>query len=171
MPTDSYLLDTSVASVAWSKSHRSHSEVRGKLRKLGKRHVHICVITLAEVEYGLKTAPTIDEAKQNEVRKRMAGYKIYSVDKHTVREYSDIRAELFKKYSRRKKGRGFVAKRVSELRERTSDKELGIQENDLWIASVALNHNLVLITADKKMKRLLEIAEKFDLRYEIWQID
>jgi predicted nucleic acid-binding protein len=58
---------------------------------------------------------------------------------------------------------------VSDLRERTTDKELDTQENDVWIASIALQHSFVLLTRDKKMARVLELAQKqFGLRYDIW---
>jgi len=44
-----------------------------------------------------------------------------------------------------------------DLQERTTSKELGVQENDIWIAAQAIQYNLVLLTADY-MRRLEEVS-------------
>jgi predicted nucleic acid-binding protein len=44
---------------------------------------------------------------------------------------------------------------------------MGVHENDLWIASQALAHNLVLVT-NERMKDIFEIASN-RLVYEIWK--
>jgi len=168
MPVDSFLLDTSIATTAWDGRHESHSKVRERLKGL-EQYIFVCVVTIAEVEYGLKTAPQIDGERQEQVRIAMAQYKPFPIDKHTAEAYSSIRAELFKTHSPRGQRKRLTVKRVSDLRERTTDKDLGIQENDLWITSVALQYNFVLLTSDKKMKPLLEMSRRiFCLRYEIW---
>jgi predicted nucleic acid-binding protein len=46
-----------------------------------------------------------------------------------------------------------------------TSRELGIQENDLWIAAQALEYNLVLVTNDK-MDRIRDVCE--DLQVENW---
>jgi tRNA(fMet)-specific endonuclease VapC len=79
------------------------------------------------------------------------------VDKHTIEPYSDLRATLFKEYSPRDKRGRLQTKWPEDLQERTSAKELGIQENDLWIAAQAIQYNLVLITGDH-MSRLKEVS-------------
>ena len=55
---------------------------------------------------------------------------------------------------------------VPDLWERTPDKLLGIQENDLWQASVAMERNLVLVTNDR-MSRIADVAGP-DLRIGRW---
>ena len=57
-------------------------------------------------------------------------------------------------------------KRVPDLWERTPDKLLGIQENDLWLASQAMERDLVLVTGDR-MKHIVEVAGQ-DLRTLKW---
>ena len=51
-------------------------------------------------------------------------------------------------------------KHVEDLVEPTTGKELGIDENDLWIVSTAVEYNLVFITQDQKgsMRRIIEAA-------------
>lgn len=83
-----------------------------------------------------------------------------------------LRGELFRRYAHRDKRGRIKAKRPEELRDTTSARELGIQENDLWIVSVALQYDLYLITRDEHLKRILEIAQaKYDYnRYKIWPV-
>src|SRR5438128_113472 len=130
---EAYLLDTSIASIAWDGRNRDHTEVRGRLRHLGDESISVCAVSVAEVEYGLCVSPNIDAERQAAVRTAMKQYKIWHIDAHTADYYGPIRGELFKRYSPRDRRGVLTKKRPEELRERTSAVELGIQENDLWI--------------------------------------
>lgn len=155
---DGYLLDTTAAGVLWDQRHNEHSRIQEFLQKAADAPTWISIVVLGEIEYGLKTASQMDEERQDAVRRQMAKFpRILEVTKHTIEPYSDLRAALFKKYSPRKKRGRLTAKRPEELRDRTSAKELGIQENDLWIAAQAVQYNLVLITGDY-MRRLREVS-------------
>ncbi|MBW2143424.1 MAG: hypothetical protein JRG75_03380 [Deltaproteobacteria bacterium] len=57
-----------------------------------------------------------------------------------------------------------------DLQERTTAKELGVQENDIWIAAQAIQYNLVLLTADY-MKRLEEVSRilTYPLQLATWK--
>ena len=157
-----YLLDTNAASVLWDRKHREHSKIRRFLQRVGDAPTWISIVVLGEIEYGLKIALQIDENRQREVRRQMARFpRILDVTKHTVEPYSDLRAVLFKAYSPIDRRGRLTAKRPEELWERTSAKELGIQENDLWIAAQAVQYNLVLVTADH-MRRLQEVSTDLD---------
>ena len=57
-------------------------------------------------------------------------------------------------------------KYVEDIIDRTTGKELGIQENDLWILSVAVQYNLVFVTNDR-MIRAIE-ATRYSDRTEYW---
>jgi tRNA(fMet)-specific endonuclease VapC len=50
-------------------------------------------------------------------------------------------------------------------RRRTTITQLGIGENDLWIAAVALQHQLTLVTTDQDFQRIQSV-QPFDL--ESW---
>lgn len=159
---DGYLLDTTAASVLWDRRHREHSKIRGFLQKVADAPTWISIVVLGEIEYGLKIAPKMDEDRQGEVRRQMARFlRILDVNKHTIEPYSDLRAALFKKYSPRYKRARLRTTWPEDLRERTTAKELGIQENDLWIAAQAIQYNLVLITGDH-MRRLQEVSTDLD---------
>jgi tRNA(fMet)-specific endonuclease VapC len=77
--------------------------------------------------------------------------------------YGDLRARLFEKFAPKKRRRKGL--RPEELVDPVTAKELGIQENDLWIAAQAIERNLVLVTNDA-MARIQEVAS--ELKVEDW---
>lgn len=166
---EAYLLDTNVASAAWDQGNKAHSITRSRLLQLDQDRVFISSITIAEIEYGLKTAPSLDSHRQQIVRREMSAYKVLSVDRHTAEPYSDIRAIIFQNYAPRDRRGRIKARYVEDLVEPTTGKELGIQENDLWIVSVAIQYNLVLVTNDLGggMRRVIEAAQ-YAHRTEYW---
>jgi len=167
--SEGYLLDTNIASLAFDAGRKEHVEVRERLSKLGEETIFICPVSVGEVEYGLKVACPADETRQNVVRKALGNYETLLIDRHTAESYSTIRAELFNKYGIKRSSGKFKTKYVEELIDPTSGKELGIQENDLWIASVAIQYNLVFITSDhaEGMRRIIEAAGH-EARTEYW---
>ena len=70
---------------------------------------------------------------------------------------------MFEKYAPNVKHRGGL--RPKQLVDPMTSRELGIQENDLWIAAQALEYNLVLVT-NNKMDRIRDVCE--DLQVENW---
>ena len=159
---DGYLLDTNAASILWDRRHREHSKIRGFLQSVAEAPAWISIVVLGEIEYGLKIAPQMDEDRQGEVRWQMSRFpRILNVTKHTVEPYSELRTVLFKAYSPKDRRGRLTAKRPEELWERTSAKELGVQENDLWIAAQAIQYNLVLVTEDH-MRRIQEVSTDLD---------
>ena len=159
---DGYLLDTTAASALWDRRHHDHPKIRGFLRSAADSPTWVSIVVLGEVEYGLKIVPQMDEDLQAEVRRRMARFpQILDVNKHTIEPYSDLRAALFKKYSPRDRRGRLRTKWPEDLRERTSSKELGVQENDLWIAAQAVQYKLVLVSGDY-MRRLQEVSAALD---------
>ena len=155
---DGYLLDTNAASALWDQRHREHTRIRAFLQKLADAPTWISIVVMGEIEYGLKIAPQMDQGHQDVVRRQMARFpRVLDVTKHTIEPYSDLRAALFENYSPKDKRARLKAKWPEDLRDRTSAKELGVQENDLWIAAQAVQYNLVLIT-DDYMRRLREVS-------------
>ncbi len=163
---EGYLLDTSIASASWDYGGPSHNYVRQRLEELGDALVYVSTVSIAEVEYGLQIAPSIDVKRQADVRSAMAGFKALHVDQHTAMTYAEIRANLFRAHAPRNRRGRLTQKNVEDLVERTTGKELGIQENDLWIVSVAVQYNLIFVTRDK-MLRVVEAAE-YSHRTENW---
>lgn len=170
---DGYLLDTNAASVLWDARHADHDKIRAFLESVSPAPIWISIVALAEVEYGLKTAPAMPLDIHTDVRGEMAKYpEVLELDKHTAEPYSDLRAELFKTYAPRdRKERRLTKKWVEDLFERTSAKELhGCQENDIWVASLAIQYNLVLVTEDR-MVPIVEVSKCLPdpLRIQKWR--
>ena len=80
-------------------------------------------IVLGELYYGVYASSRIESNLQR-METLLAGFEILPCDEDTARHYGIIRAQL------KKKGRP-------------------IPENDVWIAALALQHNLLLITRDQ----------------------
>lgn len=156
MPQEGYLLDTSVASVAWDGLHKDHAFIRTRLAPIPEDLLYVCPITLAEVEYGLQISPHLDAARQKAIRAEMAGYKVMPIDRHTPEPYARIRAALFQAFAPRtqrdQRGRR-RSKYIEDLIDRTTEKTLGIQENDLWIVAVAVQYDLRFATCDLRSCR------------------
>ncbi|MFC1972125.1 type II toxin-antitoxin system VapC family toxin [Chloroflexota bacterium] len=166
---EGYLLDTNIASLAFDAGRNRHTEIRERLGKLGEAAIFICPVSVGEVEYGLKVAYPGDKTRQEAVREALGHYETLLMDRHTAESYSTIRAELFNKYGVKRASGKFKTKFVEELVDPTNGREMGIQENDLWITSVALQYNLVFITNDhaEGMKRIIEAAG-YQSRTEYW---
>lgn len=165
-----YLLDTNVIRHWLDESNDSHAAVAQKAKQAAQ--VQSLMVTssvvLGEIEYGI--AANSGEAKQAMEKLRAHVIKqfaqkrlLLSVSRDTTAIYGELRAKLFNNFApkdRRKK-----VKRPEELVDPVTAKELGIQENDLWIAAQALERNLVLVTNDA-MARIQEVAS--DLKVEDW---
>lgn len=167
--TEGYLLDTVVASWLWDGGNRHHAGSRERLAALGDAPVFVSAVTIGEVAYGLGVSPAVDQQRHALVRAAMTKYKVLAVDHHTGETYGQIRAALFAQYSPRDV-RGRIQKKAPEdLIEPTTGKALGIQENDLWIVSMAVQYDLQLVTNDQAegMRRVLMAADYLH-RTEFW---
>jgi len=166
-----YLLDTNIlgplaelkadGSSPESQMFRKHWEARGDAK------FFLCPITIGEVEYGLRVGPYNQEEKQDIARKTVSAFPLLDINADVARNhYAVLRARLFDLCSPREKKRGHYNRRIEEWKDPTTAKTLQIQENDLWIASVAIAHNLILVTRDK-MEAIKRVAGT-DLLIEHW---
>jgi predicted nucleic acid-binding protein len=122
-------------------------------------------MTLGEIEYGLRVAPEDSTAWQEAYRDLVDRYlpMVLDIGKTTCMYYGLLRARLFARYApgrRRRKGL-----RPEQLIDPVTSRELGIQENDLWLVAQALEFNLVLATNDA-LEHIRDICE--ELQIENW---
>jgi len=178
---DAYLLDTNIVISRFVKTCKNHTVVVSRLRALrdtGSK-VLLPVIAIAEIEFGLvkRTDSSVQEAVK--IRRFFSDYPLHlPIDDNTVEPYSLIRAEIFRIHGTpTRSGRGVKEKLPEELFDRVAGKRLGIDERDLLIASIAVQHNLVLVTNDKNegMRRIRQAADTLcsagkpaGLRVEHW---
>ena len=152
-------MDTSIASIAGYEGDERHAGVRQWLDGLEDDAVYISAVSIAESEYGLNLNP-LDAQSQQDIRRSIGTYQVLPLDRHTAEVYGPIRAALFRKYAPRVYRNRTATRYIEGLREPTTGKELGIQENDLWIVSVAVQYNMVFVTADGSggMRNIVEEA-------------
>lgn len=163
-----YLLDNNVISILARPSDMRRCVVAARLAAVGDSPVLLPVIAIAEIEFGMVKAEHPDEKQQAEMRAFFSTFPHpLPFDRHTVEPYALIRAELWRRYATPKK-RGHKEKLPEELTDRSTGKSLGIDERDLMIASVAIQYNLILATADRNagMVRIEEAAAALERRGE-----
>jgi tRNA(fMet)-specific endonuclease VapC len=81
---------------------------------------------------------------------------VLDVTSTTRTYYGSIRASLFDRYTPRRKLNKQL--RLGQLTDPVSELELGIQENDVWIAAQAIEYNLVLVSNDK-LTKIRDVAD------------
>ena len=122
-----YLLDTCIWSIWFDPKKNGHAKVIEKVNGLQEKdRLGISIITWGEI---IKSKGPIT----------------FDIDIHTANTYGEIRARLFEKFTDKEKKSGL---RPEQLIDPITSKELGIQENDLWIVAQALTRNLTFITKD-----------------------
>jgi predicted nucleic acid-binding protein len=174
---DGYLLDNNVISVLARPKDSRFTTVETRLKAVRPAPIMLPVIAIAEIEFGMAKAESPDPQQQAEVRAFFAKYPLHlGIDDNTVEPYALLRAQLWTMYGTKKK-RGHAEKRPEELIDRITGKELGIDERDLLIGSVAAQYNLVLATLDQNegMKRieaaaneLAKVGSLVQLRISYW---
>lgn len=171
-----YLFDTSAISDQCNVNSERHAKVMAFIQGL-RESDYICTscIAIAEILYGYEIHSSPDMDRKKIIMDSIDAYKkIFYIGKHTIEPYYRIRAGLFKKYGhiklgRTKSGKLIKEKQPEELIGSTFAKSLGIQENDLWMVAIAVQYDLILVSGDKKMEKLLQVAkELYD--YFSWKL-
>jgi len=164
---DGYLLDTCILDYWHDTRQPQHPHVMARIKTLqDKAPMLISVITIGEIEYGHRVeSPLMDTPIQVEFRQFVAERVpvVLDVTKWTAVYYGQMRAHLFQEFSPKKKRNGL---RVEQLSDPMTGKELGIQENDLWMAAQAAERNLVFVTGDA-MNNIRSVVSDM-VRFENW---
>jgi len=154
-----YLLDTNIISYLARPECAQYYNVKRHLSQVDSpERVLLPVIAIAEIEFGIARAgPLLSDELKDVLRKFFESYPLHlGIDDNTVEPYSLVRAGLWRK------SRG--GKLPEDRFERVTGKQLGIDERDLLIASVAIQYGLVLVTADKKMKPIIDAARELEMQ-------
>jgi predicted nucleic acid-binding protein len=151
-----HLLDTNVLRSWVDGNHARHAAVLARVGKLGDPYIFLSVVTVAEVESGLARPHRLTAQLVGEIRQALRRFQVLEIDRHACEPYGRMRAWLLGRYAPRIR-RGKL-RSLSELADPVTDLQLGIQENDLWLASQAVATDSVLVTGDQKMRRLVDAA-------------
>ena len=163
-----YLLDTCIVSPWYDETKQKHSQVLVSIEQLPPgTPLAISAITLGEIEYGLRIPGGAAHLDHDEYRRWIADKlpHVLDVATSTCLYYGPLRARLFDKYAPNRKSKKVRAEQIVDP---ITGEKLGIDENDLWIAAQAIEHNLVLVTHDKMARIRQVLAEDLSLRIEDW---
>jgi tRNA(fMet)-specific endonuclease VapC len=147
-----YLLDTNHC----SRIIDGDSVVLSRLKANADVLVATCVIVQGELIFmAQQSAQKI--ANLARVEAFLQGIRIYSIDEETAVLYGNLKATLMRHFgpSERRK------------RRRTTLTQLGFDDNDLWIAAVALRHEITIVSSDSDYQRM---QEAWPLSLESWWV-
>ena len=161
-----FLLDTCIWSYWFDVEREQHLHVKSYIQKLPSDSIlGISIISWGEVVYGHRVESPDETPIQAEYIQFIKSKrpKTFEIDIHTANKYGELRALLFERYAPTSRKPGL---RPEQLVDPVTSRELGIQENDLWIAAQAMVRNMILATGDK-LTRIHEVAGD-DLHIENW---
>lgn len=145
-----YLLDTNHCSLAIL----GNTEVLNRLAEIGGSIIATCAIVQGEL-VDMAERSQRQESNLTLVRNFLRGIYIYNIDQETANVYGQLKAAVFNQFAPKEKNK----------RRKAKITDLGFGENDLWIAAIALQHNLTLVSADSDFKRIQEVKT---LSVESW---
>ncbi len=145
-----YLIDTNHCSLAIS----GNSNVLSRLAAIENNLFSTYVIVEGEL---------VDMAERSQRKEDnlaliyhfLMGIYIHNIDEFTATIYGQLKAALFNQFAPKEKNK----------RRKTKITDLGFGENDLWIAAIALQHNLTVLSADSDFQRIQQIKT---LQVESW---
>ena len=150
---DTYLLDTNVICALADADRASHTMAVSRFQQTGEQYVILPSPAVGEIEFGMQKAPNVRPDKRQELRSFMARFGQLPFDEHCIQPYAIVRAEVWRMFGTPKpaKPHKHNQKRPEDLLDKVTGTQLGIDEPDLYIASIALSQNLVLVTDDSNM--------------------
>ncbi|NEP58913.1 MAG: type II toxin-antitoxin system VapC family toxin [Symploca sp. SIO2G7] len=134
-----YLLDTNHCSLAI----KNQPDILSQLAVLAQTQIATCVIVQAELIYMAENSQR-RESNLNRVTEFLKNISIYAIDSVTAEIYGALQAALMRQFAPKEKSK----------RRKTRLIDIGLSQHDLWIAAVALQHNLTIVSADSDFQRI-----------------
>ena len=160
-----YLFDTNAASALFDTQDVDHPQALTFLNNAASAGdlVYVSRVVIAEIEYGYKLYASIDAVRRSKADAALRAFRsVREIGKGTTEHYASIRAALFTKFAPRTSKDRIKNVRPERLTDKTTGRELGIQENDLWMAAIAVQYNMSFVS-DDKMRRIKEAWPTLDL--------
>ncbi len=134
-----YLLDTNHCSYIIN----NNPKVITALQSRSASEIGISIITYGELLY--MTEKSERKAKNLfAVQAFLMNVDLYFIDEETAIVYSQLKAAVFNQFAPKDKSK----------RRSTSIGNLGFDDHDLWIAATAIQHSLILVSADSDFSRI-----------------
>ena len=145
-----YLLDTNHCSSAIL----GNSNILRRIAELENTQMATCVIVQGELT-DMAERSQRKESNFALILRFVQGIYIHNIDGVTAENYGQLKAALIGQFGPKEKSK----------RRKTKITELGFDENDLWIAAIAIQHNLTVVSADSDFQRIQQVRT---LSVESW---
>jgi tRNA(fMet)-specific endonuclease VapC len=145
-----YLLDTNHG----ARLLRGDPTIRQRIAELDGAPVATSVVAAGELTY---MAFRSDRVAENvaEVRAFLAAIPVHGIDLAMAGTYGELRAAVFRQFGPKERAK----------QRHTTISQLGFDDNDLWIAAIALQHELIVVSSDSDFARIAEVSP---LKHETW---
>jgi tRNA(fMet)-specific endonuclease VapC len=130
------------------------SEVKLKLSNTTNIKMATCLIVRGELMFGVHKSDQVAENLQK-IERFLEDTPLYGMDIETTNIYGKLKASIVERFGPKDKSK----------RRNVKTESLGFKDNDLWIASIAIQHDMILVSADK---RILELQGIIGLKVESW---
>ena len=145
-----YLLDTNHC----SRMLRGGPAVVEQLRTVSQTVLSTCAIVRGELLYMVERSQRRTEYLQPVVN-LLGEMEVHPITAGSADIYGRLKALLMMRFGPRERARA----------RRTTIQQIGFSDNDCWIAAVAQERGLIVVSGDSDFRR---IAEVFPLRIETW---
>ena len=151
-----FLLDTSALSAYLNGVHPHHATAIAVIDALPTEAAKfVSVITLAELDYGIRFAELQNSSHLAEYRARLLVIRQYApldLTRHTAEACAELKARLASHMLR--KPLKPMPRWIEDWVIAGSEKRLQIDENDLWICAQAKERDLTIVTGDADIRHL-----------------
>ncbi|BAY93497.1 MULTISPECIES: PIN domain-containing protein [unclassified Tolypothrix] len=137
-----YILDTNHCSAAII----GDVNLLRRLAELENSLITTCVIVQGEL-IDMAERSQRRESNLDLIHRFLEGIYIHSIDASTATIYGQLKAALFKQFAPKEKNK----------QRKTKITDLGFDENDIWIAAIALQNNLTVVSRDSDFLRIQQV--------------
>lgn len=139
-----YLLDTNHCSFLIE----GESKVVNQFRQRSKAIITTNAVVVGELRFMAQNSQQ-KTANILKIHAFLQRIDVYPIDNNTAEIYGDFKSEIIKQFGPKEKRK----------RQTTKLTEIGISENDLWIAATALHHSLTIVSCDSDFERMRQVRE------------
>ncbi len=137
-----YLLDTNHCSAIIL----GDPNVIRRVSELGGGDIATCVIAQGELTFMMEKSQR-QETNLARLTEFLEDIRVYHITEKTAKIYGEIKAALFHQFAPKDKNK----------RQKTKVTDLGFDENDIWIAAIALQNNLTVVSRDSDFLRIQQV--------------